>query len=127
MKKAVVIAIVALIVLAAAGAAWSFRTIYSHVADISAQASAEFGAPAADALMMTLQDETRPFRERNRAVWALGQLADRKALPVLKKYYTGDIPEKEPLDKVLSQYELAKAIKWCEKGNATSWMYKDLR
>jgi len=40
----------------------------------------------------------------------LGQLGDNRTLPVLQSYYTGDIPEREPLDKTISQYELKKAI-----------------
>ena len=46
-----------------------------------------------------------------------------EALPTLRSVYTGNIPDREPLDQVLSQYELAKAIRWCEQGNWTSWMY----
>jgi hypothetical protein len=54
-------------------------------------------------------------------------LADQQALPTLEKYYTGQIPNKESLDKTLSQYELKKTIKWCQNGNITNWMYNDLK
>jgi hypothetical protein len=63
-----------------------------------------------EALITLLNDEHRPFRQRNSAIWALGQLGDGRALPVLRKYYTGNIPDREPLDKTISQYELKKAI-----------------
>jgi len=51
-------------------------------------------------------DETNSLEERNTAVWALGQIGDKKALEVLKKSYTG-----EPCDhtKYLCQHELEKA------------------
>ena len=67
-------------------------------------------------LVAFLEDEQNDFRSRNSAIWALGQLGDGRALPVLKKYYTGNIPDREPLDAGLSQYELKKAIKLIESG-----------
>ncbi|MDD3532359.1 MAG: HEAT repeat domain-containing protein [Candidatus Shapirobacteria bacterium] len=67
-------------------------------------------ADCVDALVSLLKDESRGFRARNSAIWALGQLGDARALPVLKSFYTGNIPDREPLDKMISQYELKKAI-----------------
>lgn len=82
-----------------------------------------YGGSCLEASSNLLKDKDRDFRSRNSAVWVLGQLADKKALPVLKSFYTGVIPDREPLDKIISQYELKKAIRWCEEGNWTSWMY----
>jgi hypothetical protein len=78
----------------------------------------------AEHMLIQLNSTETTFREKNRAVWVLGQLGDPRALPALRSYYTGIPDHKEPLDKVLSQYELRKAIKWCERGNATNWMYR---
>jgi len=72
-----------------------------------------------------VESDEKTFRQRNKAIWALGQLADSQALPVLKSYYTGKVPANESLDKSISQYELEKAIKWCEQGNITSWMCRN--
>lgn len=44
------------------------------------------------------------------AVWALGQIGDARALPVLQEYYTGNIPPRESPERVISRYELKKAI-----------------
>lgn len=63
-----------------------------------------------EALILLLDDNKRGFWARNSAIWALGQLGDKRALPVLQKYYTGKIPQREPLDRTISQYELKKAI-----------------
>ena len=63
-----------------------------------------------DALSEHLEDENNPFGERNDAIWTLGQLGDERALPVLEKYYTGNMPKREPWDEMISQYELKKAI-----------------
>ncbi|MCL5090661.1 MAG: HEAT repeat domain-containing protein [Patescibacteria group bacterium] len=63
------------------------------------------------ALILYLDDPKNDFHSRNSAIWALGQLGSAQALPVLEKYYTGNIPAKESLEKGLSQYGLKKAIK----------------
>lgn len=78
-----------------------------------------------EALMMTLNDEKQGYRTRNHAIWALGQLGDDRALPVLQKYYTDNIPDREPLDEVISQYELKKAINLTSGGlNIIAWMWR---
>jgi len=78
-----------------------------------------------DALISTLDDDNQGFRSRNHAIWALGQFGDSKALTVLQKYYTGNIPDREPLDSVISQYELQKAIKLAKGGlNLTAWTWR---
>jgi hypothetical protein len=63
-----------------------------------------------EAAVLRLQDETCSFRERNRAVWTLGRLADKRALPALEKEYTGAPCDHEH---TLCQYELRKAILRC--------------
>jgi hypothetical protein len=86
-------------------------------------AQEQYGGSCTSALMEYLQDETgHNLKERNQAVWALGQLGNQDALPVLKKYYTGQECQH---DKFLCQWELEKAIKLADGGfNATAWMWK---
>lgn len=67
-------------------------------------------ADCVDALILQLDDAHQDFRSRNSAIWTLGRLGDNRALPVIQKYYTGTIPDREPLDEVISQYELKKAL-----------------
>jgi hypothetical protein len=78
------------------------------------------------ALIELLDNENEGFKDRNTAIWALGEMGDARALPVLEKYYTGDIPEREPLNKVISQYELKKALNLARGGTnltAIFWRY----
>jgi len=83
-----------------------------------------YGKDCVDSLILRLSDENSSIREKNRAIWALGQFADKRALSKLQALYTGHIlQEKEPIDQV-SQYELSKAIKWCQEGNITSWLHR---
>jgi len=90
--------------------------------------SAELSAnkpDCAQVLTMTLEDKNSSYRQRNMAVWALGQLGDKQALPFLEKYYTGVIPDREPYDQGISQYELKKAIKLLRNGfNATAFLWR---
>lgn len=85
-----------------------------------------YGGDCLSAQLQLLDDPRNSYRARNSAIWVLGQLADKRSLPTLKKYYTGKIPLYESLGKTISQYELQKAIRWCSEGNVTKWMYKGL-
>jgi len=87
------------------------------------EATIKYGGNCTAALINLLEDDNQNFRSKNSAVWTLGQLADDRALPILFKLSTGNIPTREPYNNTLSQYELKKAIKWCQQGNWTSWMY----
>jgi len=66
------------------------------------------------ALITYIDSNEHDLSTKNKAVWALGQLGDERALPVLRKYYTGMPCDHE---RYLCQYELEKAIKWCETKN----------
>lgn len=80
-------------------------------------ASHEYDEPdCVTALSELVADDSRGYRARNSAIWALGQLGDSRALPVLEKYYTGNTPDREPLNESISQYELKKAIKLTSGG-----------
>lgn len=90
------------------------------------EAKREYAGDCVESLTGVLKDENKSYRARNNAIWALGQLGDSRALPVLKNFYTGNIPPREPLDKMISQYELKKAVNLTSGGlNITSvfWRY----
>ena len=61
-----------------------------------------------EALIAVVDDPAHAPQDRTRAVWALGQIGDPRALAVLEKHYTG-----EPCDheRAICQYELDKAIR----------------
>lgn len=89
-------------------------------------AKKEYGGSCVESLTKLLQDDNRGFRARNSAIWALGQSGNPDALPVLQKFYTGNIPDREPLDETISQYELKKAINLVSGGKnitAIFWRY----
>lgn len=92
---------------AALGASWF---VGSGVRDIGEAALREQPGNQIAALMTYAEAPQYSLRQRNRAVWALGQLGDPRALPVLERCLTG-----EPCDheRALCQYELKKAIRLC--------------
>jgi hypothetical protein len=85
--------------------------IYWGVRAEAKKAMAAFHGDRVAALIAVVDCDACDLRDRNHAVWALGQLHDKRALPVLHKYYTG-----KPCDhrRRVCQYELSKAIKWTE-------------
>jgi len=103
--------IIGLVIVAYIGAnvliAWGVRSD-------SSKAVAKFSGDRIEALIATVNRETCSLHDRNRSVWALGQLRDKRALPVLYKYYTGKRCDHKTQ---ICQNELRKAIKWTE-GNS---------
>ncbi len=84
-----------------------------------------YGGDCVEALLMHFEDESNPYGERNSAIWALGQLGDERALVTLESFYTGNIPDREPWNKVVSQYELKKAIRLLKGSfNATAFVWR---
>jgi hypothetical protein len=80
------------------------------VRSVSETALREFPGDRISALMALVESDRHSLRDRNRAIWALGQLGAARALPMLEKHYTGKESD-ERLE--LSQYELKKAIVLC--------------
>ena len=88
------------------------------------QAQRQYDGDCVQALSAVLADEDNSFRQRNSAVWALGQIGDPRPLELLQSYYTGNIPAKGSLDEALSQYELKKAIDQVSGGmNILRWIW----
>jgi hypothetical protein len=72
------------------------------------------------ALISMVDCESCNLRDRDHAVWALGQLADHRALPVLEKHYTG-----KKCDHLhgICQYELEKALKLVRSGRNSEALF----
>ena len=95
-------------------------SIRSSVKEISAMAVREFPGDRIVALMTYVDSKNYSLRQRNHAVWALGQIGDERALTKLEKFYTGRPCDH---DSRLCQGELQKAIKGCKGSfNATAWL-----
>ena len=78
---------------------------------------------AVEALLACVEDSTLSLKERNHAIWALGQLGDRRALPVLRARQTG-----QPCNHANRpcERELSKAIALIDGGvNVTAWVWRE--
>ena len=111
------------VILAFAGMTGS--QLHSSVKSICLIAKNEFKKDCVSSLIETVKSEKFLFRDRNRAIWALGQIADSKALPFLTELNRSLQDRKTDGEHGLSKFEVEKAIKWCMKGNLTSWMYRN--
>ncbi|OGF99572.1 hypothetical protein A2Y99_04370 [Candidatus Gottesmanbacteria bacterium RBG_13_37_7] len=106
---------------------YTFYIIRRDVYKTCRQAKVLSGKNCVQSLIALIRSDTNSYRSRNTAIWALGQLADKNALPFLYELYQS-LPEQKkcPYDQFICKYEVQKAIKWCERGNITSWMYKNI-
>lgn len=112
-QKTIAVGVLVLLFCAAAALGVLRLSIQSGLDKWCAVAQQSHPHPGDDvaALMAYVQSESHSLRDRNYAVWALGQARDVRALPLLERYYTG-----QPCDhsRSLCQGELAKAIKLCQ-------------
>jgi hypothetical protein len=88
-------------------------------------AQKEFGGDCVEALIAVFESDQQPFYQKNEAIWALGQIGDRRALPALEKMYTGEPCEKPCNSRMtICQYGLEKAIKNCKGFNLGRVVWK---
>ena len=96
--------------------------IGSGVRKYSQHAQEHFPGDRVAALITMVECESCVMKDRNHAVWALGQLADQRALPILEKYYTGE--QCDHMSRIC-QYELKKALRLVRSGyNSEAFFWK---
>ena len=101
-------------------------SIGREVERVIARAQARQGGTPVCALLAVARSSEAPLAERNRAVWALGQLGAREARPVLETLVTGGECDH---DSLVCQHELEKAINLCSGAanpGALVWRRGDL-
>lgn len=112
MRRYLIGAVLVFAALAGGGWGWLHLAIQNGLDRSTEQAQRAFPGATSEvsALIAVMQDKAYSLRERNMAVWALGQLRDPEALPALQAVHTG-----EPCDHQhhLCQRELRKAIELC--------------
>jgi len=89
-------------------------------------AQSGFPGDPVTALISVATSEEASLSERDRAIWALGQLGAPEALPVLQSMATGEQCDHKSK---ICQYELEKAIEGCSGGTnvgAVIWRHGDL-
>ena len=108
---------------------FSFYKMYKDVKEITIMATNVIGKEPVPSLCEYYKSIYCVPDDKTRVIWAIGQIADKKALPFLyelEKYNEcSGFNAKEFHPDYEICYELSKAIKWCTTGNATSWMYRN--
>jgi hypothetical protein len=123
LEIAIIITCITVVVLYGIGA----RLIFNGVQQYATEAQAVYGGDAAGALIALVEDENTPFEKRNSAIWALGQLGNERALPVLTKLDTDEV-QNPPYDSTsyIVQYSVEKSIKQINGFSMVRWMYRFL-
>lgn len=100
-----------------------FASIHHGVTDAARSAMTKHAGDRVQALCALVDCQTCSLAERNRAVWALGQLRDPRALPILMKYYT-----RQECDHAsdVCQHELKKAVEAIQRTYPVWLGYRDL-
>ncbi|MCF7820719.1 MAG: CapA family protein [Candidatus Pacebacteria bacterium] len=107
---------------------FSAKQIGTSVSQICSFAQNKYRQDCVTSLILVLDNKDLDFSLRNRAIWALGQLGDKRSLPSLNNYILKEAQgsEKKPLNSEISQYELKKAIKLVSGSpNITAWLWRD--
>lgn len=128
MKKKLTIIIFIFLLLFLGFVVSTFFVIYQGVVGNCRQAQNKYHLNCREFLIALIKDEKNTFKSRNHAIWALGQLADKKSAPYLRTLQSTLPPqEKCAQDKYLCRFEIEKALNWSQNGNITSWMYSGFK
>lgn len=85
-------------------------------------AQSRFPGDPVTALMAQANSEEASLSDRNRAIWALGQLGSAEALPTLRSLWAD---QRCDHDSLICQHEVESAIKGCSGGiNAGAWVWR---
>jgi len=98
--------------------------ISTQVRAACSEAASEFDGDCVEALAAYVESEHHTYQERNHAIWALGEIGDRRALPTLERLLGGELSG-SPCDtsRGICRYSVEKAIELCRGLNIVqgSW------
>lgn len=86
-------------------------------------AQSRFAGGPVQALISVATSEEASLSDRNRAIWALGQLGSAEALPTLQSLETSELCDHETS---ICQHEVEKAIETCcsSSPNLGAWVWR---
>ena len=102
--------------------------IGKHVREYCEDAQSRYPGDCVQALEARVMDEGSSYKDRNSAIWAIGQLGDARAIETLNEIET-QAEERTMqtcrLSDEICAYEIFKAKKLVEGGfNATAWVWR---
>ena len=125
-KRVLLHGLVAIVVIGALVLWLTMHWISSDVRAACHEARQEFEGDCVEALAAYASSDQRFFEERNDAIWALGEIGDRRAVPALQELLHTANPCESPCNvrKCICQYSLEKAIRLCEGLNIARWVWR---
>lgn len=106
----------------------SVHHISAQVRAACSEAASEFDGDCVEALAAYVESEHHTYQERNHAIWALGEIGDRRALPTLERLLGGELID-SPCDTSLGgsrsicRYSVEKAIELCRGLNIIRYVW----
>ena len=118
--------VVAIVVIGASVLWLTLHWISSDVRAACLEAQQEFGGDCVEALTAHANSGQHTFEERNRAIWALGEIGDKRALPALGELLHAEklCPSPCNVSTCMCQYSIEKAIGLCEGLNIARWVWR---
>lgn len=105
----------------------SLRVIFLNVRSTCMEAQMKFEGDCVETLMAYVESDETNFKQKNKGIWALSQLADERALPLMHELLENKTC-KDPCDRdnCICELLVNRAIKFTEGFTVTKWMYKNL-
>jgi len=102
----------------------SLHHISTQVRAACSEAASEFDGDCVEALAAYVESEHHTYQERNHAIWALGEIGDRRALPTLDRLLGGELMD-SPCDtsRGICRYSVEKAIELCRGLNIVRYVW----
>ena len=91
------------------------------------EAQMKFEGDCTETLIQYVESDETTYGQKNQGIWALSQLSDERALPLMHKLLENKTC-KDPCDRnnCICELLVSRAIKFTEGFTVTKWMYKYL-
>ena len=127
LKRYLVIGFISVLVGCVIAFAISLRVIFLNVRSTCMEAQIGFEGDCVEALMAYVESDETNFIQKNKGIWALSQLADERALPLMHKLLEGETCGTPcNRDGCICELLIQRAIKFTKGFTVTKWMYKNL-
>ena len=123
-RRTVILVLAALCLTGAFLLLLSIHHISTQVRAACSEATSEFDGDCVEALAAYAESEHHTYQERNHAIWALGEIGDRRALPALERLLGGELID-SPCDTGhgICRYSVEKAIELCRGLNVVRYVW----
>lgn len=102
----------------------ALHLISIEVRDACSEAQREYAEDCVAALSQYAKSADYSYKQRNRAIWALGEIGDNRAIPVLKSLARNELQtERYNTSLELCEYGVTKSIRLCEKLNIVRYVW----